>query len=66
MRTALSGQAPAALPGLGEQSWFAAPFSGPAAAPPAPPAPVAEQPSGRSDSGGGLDSWLLDKLFGRR
>ena len=66
MRTALSGQAPAALPGLGEQSWFAAPFSGTAAAPPAPPAPVAEQPSGRSDSGGGLDSWLLDKLFGRR
>src|SRR6516225_1798924 len=66
MRTALCGQAPAALPGLGEQSWFAAPFSGTAAAPPAPPAPVAEQPSGRSDSGGGLDSWLLDKLFGRR
>ena len=66
MRTALSGQAPAALPGLGEPSWFAAPFSAPAAAPPAPPAPVAEQPSGRSDSGGGLDSWLLDKLFGRR
>ena len=66
MRTALSGQAPAALPGLGEQSWFAAPFSGTAAAPPAPPAPVAEQPGGRSDSGGGLDSWLLDKLFGRR
>src|SRR6516225_3287535 len=66
MRTALSGQAPAALPGLGEQSWFAAPFSGPVATPPAPPAPVAEQPSGRSDSGGGLDTWLLDKLFGRR
>jgi len=66
MRTALSGQAPAALPGLGEPSWFAAPFSAPAAAPPAPPAPVAEQSSGRSDSGGGLDSWLLDKLFGRR
>jgi penicillin-binding protein 1A len=66
MRTALSGQAPAALPGLGEPSWFAAPFSAPAAAPPAPPAPVAEQPSGHSDSGGGLDSWLLDKLFGRR
>jgi penicillin-binding protein 1A len=66
MRTALSGQAPAALPGLGEPSWFAAPFSAPAAAPPAPPAPIAEQPSGRSDSGGGLDSWLLDKLFGRR
>src|SRR5262249_32947457 len=66
MRTALSGQAPAALPGLGEPSWFAAPFSAPAAAPPAPPAPVAEQPSGRSDSGGGLGFLLLGELVRRR
>jgi penicillin-binding protein 1A len=62
MRTALSRQAPATLPGLAEPGWFGAPFGAPAAV---PPAPVAEQPSARPDSGGGLDSWLLDKLFGR-
>jgi penicillin-binding protein 1A len=62
MRTALSGQAPAPLPGLAEPGWFGAPFGAPAAV---PPAPVAEQPSARPESGGGLDSWLLDKLFGR-
>jgi penicillin-binding protein 1A len=63
MRTALSRQAPAPLPGLAEPGWFGAPFGAPAAP---PPAPVAEQPSARPDnSGGGLDSWLLDKLFGR-
>jgi penicillin-binding protein 1A len=60
MRTALSREAPAPLPGLSEPGWFGAPFGAPA-----PPAPVAEQPSARPDSGG-LDSWLLDKLFGRR
>jgi penicillin-binding protein 1A len=63
MRTALSREAPAPLPGLSEPGWFGAPFGAPA---PAPPAPVAEQPSARQDSGGGLDNWLLDKLFGRR
>jgi penicillin-binding protein 1A len=64
MRTALMGQAPTALPGLvglTEPGWFGAPFAAPA-----PPAPVAEQPSARPDNGGGLDFWLLDKLFGRR
>jgi hypothetical protein len=64
MRTALMGQAPTALPGLAgltEPGWFGAPFAAPA-----PPAPVAEQPSARPDNGGGLDFWLLDKLFGRR
>ncbi len=63
MRTASSGQAPTPLPGLAEPSWFGTPFNAPAAA---PPAAVAEQPSPRSEGGGGLDSWLLDKLFGRR
>jgi penicillin-binding protein 1A len=63
MRSALSREAPAPLPGLSEPGWFGTPFAAPA---PAPPAPVAEQPSARPDSGGGLDSWLLDKLFGRR
>ena len=61
MRAALSREAPAPLPGLSEPGWFGAPFGAPA---PAPPAPVAEPPSARPDSG--LDSWLLDKLFGRR
>ena len=63
MRTALSREAAAPLPGLSEPGWFGAPFGAPA---PSPPAPVAEQPSARPDSGGGLDNWLLDKLFGRR
>jgi penicillin-binding protein 1A len=62
MRTALSRQAPAPLPGLAEPGWFGAPFGAPAAV---PPAPVGEQPSARPNNGGGLDSWLLDKLFGR-
>ncbi len=67
MRTALSREAPAPLPGLAEPGWFGAPFGAPLGAPaPSPPAPVAEQPSARPDNGGGLDSWLLDKLFGRR
>jgi penicillin-binding protein 1A len=63
MRTALSGQAPAPLPGLGENSWFSVPA--PAAAP-TPPAEVSSQPPNRSNDSGGLDFWLLDKLFGRR
>ena len=63
MRAALAGQAPAPLPGLGEASWFS--FPAPAAAP-SPPAEVNSQPSNRSSDSGGLDSWLLDKLFGRR
>src|SRR5215469_274860 len=63
MRTALSGQAPAPLPGLGDNGWFS--FPAPAAAP-SPPAEVSSQPPNRSSDSGGLDLWLLDKLFGRR
>ena len=67
MRTALAGIAPTALPGvvpgLGDNGWFN--FPAPAAAPP-PPAEVASQPNNRSNDSGGLDLWLLDKLFGRR
>jgi penicillin-binding protein 1A len=62
MRAALAGQAPAPLPGLGDNGWFS--FPAPAAAP-SPPAEVSSQPASRNESGG-LDSWLLDKLFGRR
>jgi penicillin-binding protein 1A len=63
MRSALSREAPAPLPGLAEPGWFGAPFGAPPAA--VPPAPVGEPPSTRANNGGGLDSWLLDKLFGR-
>ena len=67
MRAALAGQAAAALPGaapsLAEPGFFGTPFGSP---PPAPPAPVAAQPNRQPDNGGGLDFWLLDKLFGRR
>src|SRR5215469_9701908 len=63
MRAALSGQAPAPLPGLGDNGWFS--FPAPAAAP-SPPAEVSSQPPNRSSDSGGLDLWLLDKLFGRR
>ncbi len=60
MRTALAGVAPAPLPGLADGSWFNA------APPPAPVAATGGQPSNQGSDGGGLDSWLLDKLFGRR
>jgi penicillin-binding protein 1A len=68
MRTAHQGIAPSGLPGLNEGGWFT------------PPAPVqAQVPRGSDETGagaaaergnqrnsGGLDFWLLDKLFGRR
>jgi penicillin-binding protein 1A len=67
MRTAHQGVAPSALPGLNEGGWFT------------PPAPVQAQARGSDETGagaaaergnqrnsGGLDFWLLDKLFGRR
>jgi penicillin-binding protein 1A len=68
MRTAHQGIVPSALPGLNDTGWFA------------PPAPVqAQAPRGSDETGagaaaergnqrnsGGLDFWLLDKLFGRR
>jgi penicillin-binding protein 1A len=67
MRTALAGTAPTALPGVapgfGDSGWFN--FPAPAAAP-SPPAEVASPPNNRSNDSGGLDFWLLDKLFGRR
>ena len=64
MKAALHGVAPAPLPGLsdGPGSWFAPP--------PAPEpggiGPVAANTGRRPTGGGGLDFWLLDKLFGRR
>ncbi len=70
MKAAHAGIAPAPLPGVAMASW---PNLGPTAAP-VPPAPLtgdrgvprpAPQPNQQSNSGG-LDFWLLDKLFGRR
>jgi len=61
MKVAHQGVAPASLPGLGA-GWFN----------PAPPAaaPVAgernNQQNNQQGNSGGLDFWLLDKLFGKR
>ena len=71
MRAALGGTSPTPLPGLSEPGWFSSPFAvAPSAGvsqPAVPPAGIGEtQPSSRSENSGGLDFWLLDKLFGRR
>jgi len=57
MKVALHGVAPAPLPGLSGGEWLF------------PPGPTAEAPrpaAAPQNHDGGLDSWLLDKLFGRR
>jgi penicillin-binding protein 1A len=61
MQAAHRGVAPTPLLGLGG-GWVAAaePLPQPASA------PTAHASGGRQNSGGGLDFWLLDKLFGRR
>ncbi len=58
MKTAHQGVPPAGLPGVGGAGWMTAPQPGaaPAGGPGARPSP--------SDLGG-VNSWLLDKLFGR-
>jgi penicillin-binding protein 1A len=56
MKVALHGAAPAPLPGLSGGEWLF------------PPGPTAEAPrpaTAPQNHDGGLDSWLLDKLFGR-
>jgi penicillin-binding protein 1A len=58
MKTAHQGVAPAGLPGLGA-GWF-----NPAPSPAAPGAVVGDR-SNQQSNAGGLDSWLLDKLFGK-
>jgi penicillin-binding protein 1A len=73
MKTAHQGVAPAALPGLspGAGGWFSP--SAPTQAP-VPPRGIDETGAGaaadrggqrNTGGGGGLDFWLLDKLFGR-
>jgi penicillin-binding protein 1A len=71
MRAALGGTSPTPLPGLSEPGWFSSPFAAAPSAgvsqPAVLPAGIGEaQPSSRSENSGGLDFWLLDKLFGRR
>ena len=62
MRTAHQGLAPSALPGLASGGWLNT-------SPPQPPLGAAPGAAGGRQSPsdqGGLDTWLLDKLFGRR
>jgi len=62
MKTAHQGLAPSALPGLASGGWSNA------SPPPSPPGAAPGAAPGRSPppDQGGLDTWLLDKLFGRR
>jgi penicillin-binding protein 1A len=60
MKVAHQGAAPTALPGLAGAGWAAAPSPNDAAG-----AGTAGGRPAQPDKGG-LDSWLLDKLFGRR
>jgi penicillin-binding protein 1A len=64
MRTAHQGVAPSLLPGLSGGGWMPAPPSNYGAAPQASAAP-APSPRSSQPEQGGLDNWLLDKLFGR-
>ncbi len=61
MRVAHQGVPVAGLPGVGGGGLFGTPAPGPT-----PPAPIQTAGGGSSASSGGLDGWLLDKLFGRR
>jgi penicillin-binding protein 1A len=67
MKVAHQGLAPSNLPGVAGESWIAAtpPGSG---THPIPPASVGTGSIGSASASarGGLDNWLLDRLFGRR
>ena len=63
MKAAHQGVAPAALPGVGGGGWLSAAPQPQGAAPPGTPAAAGARP--QADHGG-LDFWLLDRLFGRR
>ena len=71
MQTALRNVPPAPLPGLAGGGWMA---SAEPSSPPRPYAPLQPYPPdqvpaaggrGQSGGGGGLDSWLLKRLFGQ-
>ena len=57
MKAAHQGIAPSGLPGFADEGWMSAP---------APQTPAGRPSLPDSGSKGGLDSWLLDRLFGRR
>jgi penicillin-binding protein 1A len=59
MKTAQQGVAPSALAGLGGADWPAAPNGNAGSASPS-------EAGIRQPERSGLDTWLLDKLFGRR
>jgi hypothetical protein len=63
MQAALRGVPPAPLPGLAGIGWMASAAPSPQPAASTPPAPHG---GNRQSSGGSLDFWLLDKLFGQR
>jgi len=63
MKAGHQGVAPAALPGVGGGGWLSAAPQPQGAAPARAPAAAGARP--QSDHGG-LDFWLLDRLFGRR
>jgi len=71
MKVAHQGVTASTLPGLAEAGWFNPP---PSAQAPVPPRGIDETGSGTAadrggnqrNGSGGLDFWLLDKLFGRR
>jgi penicillin-binding protein 1A len=62
MKIAHQGVAPTALPGLGGNPWLNPTVPQSASA----TAPAGNDRSGQQSAGGGLDSWLLDRLFGRQ
>jgi penicillin-binding protein 1A len=68
MKAAHQGAPVAGLPGLGGNLQIAMPAPTIAPTPPAniPPPRVAEQSIRPEPAGGGLDGWLIDRLFGRR
>ena len=63
MKAAHQGVAPAALPGVGGGGWLSTAPQPQGATPAGAPAAASARP--QADHGG-LDSWLLDRLFGRR
>ena len=70
MRTAHQSVAPSALPGLNEGGGFTPPSPVQAQAPrgidETASGAVADRGGNQRNGDGGLDFWLLDKLFGRR
>jgi len=64
MKTAHAGVAPTGLPGLARGNWLN--LAPPSAAVTGPVATDRGGQQNNQQNGGGLDFWLLDKLFGRR